>query len=462
MTKYIEYFQMEAKCLLKDFKKNLPEAKSRCEKYFNGRDSLSLMNTQHVIAKEYGFESWNDLIKQEPHKLAESLIVAKNKKFVSPLSVISNLSNNNGIVRLNKPELTFDPINNTINPTFSDNYFFFDYSDVSDYDLSSINPLYVRYTNYTKWPEEASKLPKGFNPKEFLESRKNPGLGIRELHKAGIKGQGRSIAILAPFNLSNHMEYHNSLKGYEVVGPDIEKKGFRAIANGFVSSIIGKTCGVAPSAEAYYYAVNNENRTQVYYAIAIKKAIELHKKLKSEGKSGLDAIQIQAALTNPLFKNEEGYEDTLKAVEEAENLGIWVTCQYVFEENKILRRERVFCKLGGDVENPDDYMLTQYSVLHRVPQTEKYLFINSLCFPAGARTVALDMKQNEYVLDEYGFEHCDGPFCEAYATGLYLLAKSIKESITPYEFFELGLKTGTFKEGVGTIINPTRLIESLK
>ena len=462
MTKYIEYFQVEAKCLLKDYKKNLPEAKSRCEKYFSNRDDISLMNAQHIISKEYGFENWNDLIKQEPHKLAESLIVAKNKTFASALSVISNSSDNVGVTRLNKPKLTYDPINNTIKPTFLDKYFFFDYSDISEYDLSNINPLYVRYTEHTKWPENKDKLPEGFKPKEFLESRKNPGLGIRNLHKMGVKGQGRSVAIIAPFYLCNHMEYHNALKGYEVVGPNIEEKGFRAVANGFVSSVVGKTCGVAPSAEAYYYAVNKENRTQVYYAIAIKKAIELHKKLKSEGKSGLDVIQIQAALTNPLFKSEEGYDDTLKAVEEAESLGIWVTCNDRFEENKKLRRERIFCKLDGDVENPDDYMLVQHSVLHRVPKTEKELFINSLCFPTGARTVALDIKQNEYVLDEYGFEHCDGPFSEAYATGLYLLAKNIKEDITPYEFLSSCLKTGTFKEGVGTIVNPIGLIESLK
>ena len=87
MTKYIEYFQVEAKCLLKDFKKNLPEAKSRCEKCFSNRDSLSLMNTQHVIAKEYGFDSWNDLIKQESHKLAEALIVTKNKTLKNPFKL---------------------------------------------------------------------------------------------------------------------------------------------------------------------------------------------------------------------------------------------------------------------------------------------------------------------------------------------------------------------------------------
>ena len=57
MTKYIEYFQVEAKCLLKDFKKNIPEAKSHCKKYFESKDDISLMNAQHVIAKEYGFDS---------------------------------------------------------------------------------------------------------------------------------------------------------------------------------------------------------------------------------------------------------------------------------------------------------------------------------------------------------------------------------------------------------------------
>ena len=459
MTKYIEYFQIESKSLLKRFKQKDPATVALCKKYFESKDDISLMNAQHVIAKEHGFDSWNDLIKQEPYKLAKSLINEKNKIFTSTLSTISNSSNNLDTPRLNKPKLTYDTSNNKIISTGS---FFFDYSDVSEYDLSSIDPLCVRYTKHTKWPEETSKLPKGFNPKELLETRKNPGLGIRTLHKMGIKGQGRNIAIIDPFYLFDHMEYHNALKGYEIIGPNIEEKGFIAIANGFLSSIVGKTCGIAPSAESYYYAVNAENRTQVYYAIAIKKAIELHKKLKSEGKSGLDVIQIKAALTSPLFKNDEGYEDTLKAVEEAEKLGIWVTCQYVFEENKKLRRERVFCKLDGDIENPNDYMLVQYSVLHKVPKTEKDLFINSLCFPTGARTVAQDMKQNEYVLDEYCFEHCNGPLSEAFAAGLYLLAKGVKENITPYEFFELGLKTGDFREGVGTIINPVRLIESLK
>ena len=65
-------------------------------------------------------------------------------------------------------------------------------------------------------------------------------------------------------------------------------------------------------------------------------------------------------------------------------------------------------------------------------------------------------------MDEYAFNHCVSSFSQTFMIGVFLLVKSIKEAITPYEFFELGLKTGDFKEGVGTIINPVALIESLR
>ena len=475
MTKYIEYFQVEAKCLLKDFKKNLPEAKSRCEKYFSNRDSLSLMNTQHVIAKEYGFDSWNDLIKQESHKLAEALIVTKNKTLKNPFKLWWGGCFTTGyeqkFLPLNKPEdyqLEYDSKKKTFFPKTPTSaggrgeYRSFEHLDLSEYDLSGLNPLFVRYSEDTKWPEDKSMLPVGFNPKEFLETRKNPGLGTKTLHKQGIKGNGRNIAIIDSIRLFNHIEYHNSLKGYEEIGIDTSSYGGGS-NGGFVSAFVGKTCGIAPLANAYYYAVD-EQRTKenprgslINYAEAIKKVCELHKKLISEGKNGIDVIHIQGGLTSEVFQNYEGYEETVNAKKDAEQLGIWCNDYNKFTQNEILREERVYCKFDGDLDNPNDYVLTEYSPLHKVPSSKKELFANSLCFPCGAKTVALGVK-----MDEYAFEHCAGPYAKVFASSLYLLAKSVKETITPYEFFELGLKTGTFKEGVGTIINPTRLIESLK
>lgn len=460
MTKYIEYFQVEAKCLLKDFKKNLPEAKSRCEKYFNGRDSLSLMNAQHVIAKEYGFDNWNDLISKEPHKLAEALIIAKNKTFNSPFTLWHGGRITTGYeenkYKLHDPkdyQLEYDSKKKTFTPNNRE-YMSFEHLDVSDYDLSGIDPLKVRYTEDTKWPEDPSKLPLGFNPKELLESRKNPGLGIKTLHKQGIKGQGRNIAIIDWAGLFNHIEYQNNLKGYEEIGEEF----LRGKSSEHLSSIIGKTCGLAPNACAYYYAVDllrtqeNPNGSNINFAKAIKKVCELHKNLIAEGKNGIDVIHLGRYFTSEDIQNIEGYEETLNAIKEAEDLGIWCYWGDIsFTTKNKIGLGFIYCKLDGNVENPDDYILYSEWKIYKVDHP------NTLCFPCGAKTVSLEVKMDEYV-----FEHYSNRYAITYISGLYLLAKSVKESITPYEFFELGLKTGDFRKGIGTIVNPVRLIESLK
>ena len=420
------------------------------------------MNAQHVIAKEYGFESWNDLISKEPHKLAEALIVAKNKTLKNPFKLCHGGRITTGYeenkYKLHDPkdyQLEYDSKKKTFISSRSE-YVSFEHLDVSSYDLSGIDPLKVRYSEDTKWPEDPTKLPLGFNPKEFLESRKNPGLCIKTLHKQGIKGQGRNIAIINNYRLFNHIEYHNSLKGYEEIGFDSTNYGGGAGVS-LVSSLVGKTCGIAPSSNAYFYAVDNNNYTsQINYAIAIKKVCELHKKLIAEGKNGIDVIFTFRDLANENFSNIEGYEETLNAIKEAEDLGIWCNCAGVLnsKENSNIRLGHIYCKLDGNVDNPSDYIPL------RAPNS-KWRFIdnykNALCFPCGAKTVSLDVKMDEYV-----FEHYSNRYASTYASGLYLLAKSIKESITPYEFFELGLKTGDFIEGIGTIVNPVRLIESLK
>ena len=146
----------------------------------------------------------------------------------------------------------------------------------------------------------------------------------------------------------------------------------------------------------------------------------------------------------------------LNAISEANDLGIMCFSQKFTNlmKNTRLRLGGIYCKLGGDVDNPDDYVplrnpSSKWGVIDN--------YRNALCFPCGAKTVSFREQ-----FDGYAFEHFSSRYDSIYAIGLYLLAKSVKENITPYEFFELGLKTGDFREGVGTIINPVRLIESLR
>ena len=65
-------------------------------------------------------------------------------------------------------------------------------------------------------------------------------------------------------------------------------------------------------------------------------------------------------------------------------------------------------------------------------------------------------------MGDYAFEHCGAGLTSAYAVGLYLLAKSVKPDLDAEEYWRLGIETGDFRKGIGTIVNPRRLIEELK
>lgn len=59
----------------------------------------------------------------------------------------------------------------------------------------------------------------------LMESGKNPGLGIRKLHKEGITGKGIGIAIIDQALLIDHVEYKEQLKMYEEIHCADIKKG---------------------------------------------------------------------------------------------------------------------------------------------------------------------------------------------------------------------------------------------
>ena len=63
MFDYIDVFKLEAKFFLKDFRKKHQKEVDLTAKYFSGKSDLSLMQAQHIIAKEYGFNKLYDIAK---------------------------------------------------------------------------------------------------------------------------------------------------------------------------------------------------------------------------------------------------------------------------------------------------------------------------------------------------------------------------------------------------------------
>lgn len=93
----IDYFKLQAKNLLKDFKTKIPVSDSEktaflyeySPKYFDvemvisdynlDEENFSLMNAQHVIAKMANFDKWASLLKASPAELELAMLLFEHQ-----------------------------------------------------------------------------------------------------------------------------------------------------------------------------------------------------------------------------------------------------------------------------------------------------------------------------------------------------------------------------------------------
>lgn len=192
--------------------------------------------------------------------------------------------------------------------------------DLSTKNLVDISVDVSRTTEFdteTIWPEK-EKLPKNFDPEKLLEESKNPGLGIRELHKQGIDGRGIVVAIIDQKLDVDHQEYKGSIWDYSEYGEakdeDISMHG-PAVA----SLLVGKDCGVAPGAKLVYKAVPS-GRNFLFQAQALSDILDSNKNLPQNEKVRVVSCSIGYMPENPELGLDE-WVDTLKKAKEA---GIFV------------------------------------------------------------------------------------------------------------------------------------------
>jgi hypothetical protein len=413
------------------------------------------MNAQHVVAREYGFKNWDELIHTERWNLVAALIEHQSKQMTNPMQIW--YPNEGGTQRrYPSPErypVTIHKLGDYVTRCLSNTQSVIGWlgldvntTDISGFDLSKCDVLRFRYNELTQWPEDPEKMPKDFNPKTFLEERKNPGMGIRALHKQGVTGKGRNVAVISSDLLRYHLEYMDSLADHIVSGEQIQKP--IPHAGEYVSMLVGKNCGIAPQAKCYYYQTPKEPGTLKWYAQALNMACDKHENLVKSGKNGFDVICITATQN----EGDTDIEEMQEAIARAESLGIWVNfgklsfpgCHENWQD------ANVYCPFGKDVDLVEDYVLWNKA---NAKSNDK----DTLCFPSGGRTVAYQYRLDAYIFTS-GFEMGKNLF----ECGIYLLGKSVKPSLTPAEFWKLALETGTLKKGVGVIITPQALINALK
>lgn len=356
-----------------------------------------------------------------------------------------------------------------------------EHCDLSELDLTDKFDILInsKFDTKTRWPTE---LPEPFNPDWLIEAGKNPGLGIRELHKGGIAGRNVGIAIIDFPLLTRHIEYKKRLKFYEEIQAVHKEAHMHGTA---MSSIaVGKTTGTAPGANLYFIGVFSTKRRKKgtsraksdFYneARAINRLLEINERLPENKKIRVISISTCWASGN------DGYNEINEAVNKAKAKGIFVISSNLFETYGY---KFFFHGLDRDpLKNPDDF--STYRVIgweewisllgeSRFPEfiriyEEKFessLKSDILLIPIYSRTDASPAGKKEYTFSRRAGWSNVPP----YIAGIYALACQVKPDITPEIFWEAALKTGEErivqkgeKKFRGKIINPIRLIQAIR
>ena len=378
------------------------------------------------------------------------------------------MTNNNSIFFIDKEtKLPYESINVKI-PDFTDDesQIQFDWfkafdADLSKMDLSVLGDKikYINFDNETIFPS-TDKLPKNFNPQKLLEDGKNPGLGIRDLHKQGITGKGITVAILDNgLSIPEHQEIKDNLIHHEVIGATFSH--FHGVV--CASLLCGKTTGVAPDAKLVYFSTGFLPITTDEHGIkhhsaqnditALKKILDMNSKLPNNEK--ISAVSISRGWYPNTPESEEFNEIVLKLIESGVLVLPTNAGKYYGSSAKFTTTDRNINSAPDDTKSYAPGFWRNY---------QKYpTFTDYILSVAGGRTSAGPTAPDNYM---YWGANGGMSWATPYMVGVYALAKQVYPDLTPLKFFEIARRTGhpmELSDGRKNIlIQPKKIIEQLQ
>lgn len=337
-------------------------------------------------------------------------------------------------------------------------------ADVAKVELENqlSNLVHADFDTKTCWP---ARLPEGFEPNRILDLGKNPGLGVRDLHRRGITGKNIGLAIIDQTLLVEHVEYKERLRSYEEIH---SPAGAPAQMHGpAVASIaVGKTVGVAPEADLYYIAEMHGTMEQgqfqwnfTWLAQSIDRVLELNRALPPDHKIRVISISVGWS------PDQKGCAETDAAVARATKEGVFVIST-ALERTHHLRFHGLGRDSSKDPDKVDSYGLGSWWANTFVRGPHRFLPGERLLIPMDARTTASPTGEHDYVFYSNG----GWSWCVPYLAGLYALACQVRPDITPETFWAAALKAGRSipvdcagkSVELGTIVDPVTLINSLQ
>ncbi len=335
--------------------------------------------------------------------------------------------------------------------------------DISSWDFTAYTAQeladILTFDSKTQFPP-ASKLPKGFRSKHVLENGKNPGLSVRALHKQGITGQGVNVAILDQNLLIDHKEYADNLRYYwqDPIYQQYAESSASMHGPAVASILAGKTVGVAPQANLYYWATKFENRADAFNAQPITQALTalLHYNFYLVDDKNESPIRV-VSISRGFSEQDYGATEFKQIVKELETRGTTV-----FTTNDVFALSRTH-----SLANPNgtDYCRPAYW-LNREEYLNVYKHFTDPLAPTDFRTTAAPNGRRDYVHYATGGLSWAVP----YLSGLYALGVQVYPPLTKEIFLQVLLDTAdtqscSYHGGSFTapgLVNPTAYINRLK
>jgi len=302
------------------------------------------------------------------------------------------------------------------------------------------------FDDRTIWPSK-EKQPEGFQPDQWLETGKEPGLKVRALHQKGIRGKGISVAVFDKLINPDHQEFSGRIVYHEIKSPLAEDFQYRLHFHGIscASILCGKTLGIAPQATLHYFAVPDDGNNSYNYCLALEELLEVNAKLPKEKK--IRAVSISDGISR---KNPDIYKRWEALVHKAQEDGVAV----IYSDLKTTHAVFTWggCPPFRDRENPENYDYSSW------PRNSDEKHSEKIILPADFRTTAHNREENAYVYwGEGGFS-----WAIPYFVGLAVLAWSLDEELTIEEICRLIKETKTKTFDGRYVVNPLGFIEAVK
>lgn len=298
----------------------------------------------------------------------------------------------------------------------------------------------------TIWPE-MNKRPEGFKPEKWMETGKDPGLNVHELHRNGITGEGISVAVFDKYINPDHVEFSGRIIFHRIKSPLAKDFQYRLHFHGIAcaSILCGKTLGIAPGATLHYFAVPDDGNNSYNYCLALEELLKINAELPASRR--IRAVSISDGISR---QNPTVYKKWQELVRKATEEKIAV----IYSDIKTTHAVFTWggCPPFLDRNNPENY---EYSFW---PRNSDEKHTAKIILPADFRTTAQNEENTAYVY--WG----DGGFSWAipYFVGLAALAWSFEDALTLEEIYRLVESTKTETSKGRYVVNPIDFIKEIK